>query len=359
MKIFIVCNSLGAGGAERVGVNLANGFVNHGHEVYIITDLFQEAAYPVDEKVTVLPMTKLKLGKVKKYTQTVRNIRKYAKRYHPDVVIGMMHLSSFLPLVALAGMHIPVVLTIHHALTSVGYEIPWKTKMIDRLTPCLYPHTTVLTKIDYDILKKYCKRISVMPNPLTFTLLSQTQAKDKVLLAAGRVNDWHCKGFDVLMKAWNKIAYKYPDWILKVAGLGSEQTINFLKSFLTSSPAKKQTEFLGYTKDMLSLYRQAAVYVLSSRSEGLPMVLIEAMSQGCAPVATANMGRTAEIITSEKEGIICKAEDVDDLARSIDRMIGDEAYRLEVQRKAIERSRFYSQEHIINMWEELFRKTIK
>ena len=49
MKIFIVCNSLGAGGAERVGVNLANGFVNHGHEVYIITDLFQEAAYPVDE----------------------------------------------------------------------------------------------------------------------------------------------------------------------------------------------------------------------------------------------------------------------------------------------------------------------
>ena len=61
MKIFIVCNSLGAGGAERVGVNLANGFVNHGHEVYIITDLFQEAAYPVDEKVTVLPMTKLKL----------------------------------------------------------------------------------------------------------------------------------------------------------------------------------------------------------------------------------------------------------------------------------------------------------
>lgn len=359
MKIFIVCNSLGAGGAERVGVNLANGFVNHGHEVYIITDLFQDAAYPVDEKVTVLPMTKLKLGKVKKYTQTVRNIRKYAKRYHPDVVIGMMHLASFLPLVALAGMHIPVVLTIHHALTSVGYEIPWKTKMIDRLTPCLYSHTTVLTKIDYDILKKYCKRISVMPNPLTFTLLSQTQAKDKVLLAAGRVNDWHCKGFDVLMQAWNKIANKYPDWTLKVAGQGSEQTINFLKSVLTSSPAKKQTEFLGYTKDMLSLYRQAAVYVLSSRSEGLPMVLIEAMSQGCAPVATANMGRTAEIITSEKEGIICKAEDVDDLARSIDRMIDDEAYRLEVQRKAIQRSRFYSQEHIINMWEELFRKTIK
>ena len=356
MKIFIVCNSLGAGGAERVGVNLANGFVNHGHEVYIITDLFQEAAYPVDEKVTVLPMTKLKLGKVKKYTQTVRNIRKYAKRYHPDVVIGMMHLSSFLPLVALAGMHIPVVLTIHHALTSRGYKISLRTKVVDRLSPILYSHTTVLTQIDYDILKKFTKRLSVMPNPLTFSPCAKMETKQKVLLAAGRVDVWHYKGFDVLMKAWNLVAHRHPEWQLMLAGQGSEETLNFLKSLLTDDVAKVNTVFLGYSKDMLSLYGKASIYVLSSRSEGLPMVLIEAMSQGCAPVATANMGRTAEIITSAKEGVICKAEDVENLARGIDRMIADEAYRHEVQVNAIERSRFYSQEHIVRMWEEVIGK---
>ena len=360
LKIFVVCNSLGAGGAERVGVNLANGFANRGHEVYIITDIFQKATYPVDKNVKVLPMIAGKDGKIKKYIHTIRNIRKYAKEYHPNVVIGMMHLASFLPLVALKGMGIPVILTIHHALTSKGYKISLRTKMIDRLSPILYRHTTVLTQIDYDILKKFTKRLSVMPNPLTFRPCEKIGAeqKEKVLLAAGRVDDWHYKGFDVLMKAWNMVACKHPEWKLMLAGQGSGETFKFLKSFLTENVARKNTLFLGYSKDMLSLYGKASIYVLSSRSEGLPMVLIEAMSQGCAPVATANMGRTAEIITSEKEGIICRAEDAEDLARSIDKMISDEAYRHEVQVNAIERSKFYSQEHIVRMWEEVIGKVV-
>lgn len=356
MRIFIVCNSLGAGGAERVGVNLANGFAHHGHEVCIVTDIFQDAAYPVDEKVKVLPMMTERCGKLEKYISSVRNIRKYARQYQPDVVIGMMHLASFLPLIALMGMGIPVVLTIHHALTSRGYKISWRTKVVDRLSPILYSHTTVLTQIDYDILKKFTHRLSVMPNPLTFSPCMKMEPKQKVLLAAGRVDDWHCKGFDVLMQAWNLVARKHPGWKLMLAGQGTEDTLNRLKSFLTDEVAKENTVFLGYSKDMLSLYGKASIYVLSSRSEGLPMVLIEAMSQGCAPVATANMGRTAEIITSRKEGIICKAEDVDDLTCSIDRMITDEAYRHEVQENAIERSKFYSQDHIVRMWEEVMEK---
>ena len=195
-----------------------------------------------------------------------------------------------------------------------------------------------------------------MPNPLTFSPCAKMETKQKVLLAAGRVDDWHYKGFDVLMKAWNLVAHRHPEWQLMLAGQGSEETLNFLKSLLTDDVAKVNTVFLGYSKDMLSLYGKASIYVLSSRSEGLPMVLIEAMSQGCAPVATANMGRTAEIITSAKEGVICKAEDVENLARGIDRMIADEAYRHEVQVNAIERSRFYSQEHIVRMWEEVIGK---
>lgn len=358
MKLFVVCNSLGAGGAERVGVNLANGFANHGHEVYIITDTFQDIAYPIDKKVKVLPMTTQKVGKLKKYRQAVSNIRKYAKEYHPDAVIGMMHLASFLPLVALIGMHIPVVLTIHHALTSVGYKISQKTKIVDRVSPIFYAHTTVLTRIDLNILKKYTHKLSVMPNPLTFVPVPNETPKQKIVLAAGRVDEWHYKGFDVLMQAWNKVASNHVDWKLVLAGKGSNRTIDFLKTFLTNSVAKENTEFLGYCKDMLGLYSNASIYALSSRSEGLPMVLIEAMSQGCAPVATANMGRTAEIITSDKEGLICRAEDVDDLADKLETLLNDEALRHDIQNHAIEKSKFYSQENIVNMWEELLRKII-
>ncbi len=67
MKIFLVCNSLSHGGAERVGAVLANGFVERGHEVYLIADVNQLASYPVDEQVHVLPLCPQSTNKLKKW----------------------------------------------------------------------------------------------------------------------------------------------------------------------------------------------------------------------------------------------------------------------------------------------------
>lgn len=359
MKIFIVCNSLGKGGAERVGVNLANGFSKHGHDVCIITDTTQDVAYSIDSKIEILSYSNPLKNKIVKYLSTIWNIRKYAKKNKPDVVIGMMHLASFLPLMALLGLHIPVVLTIHHALSSVGNIYSLKTRIIDRITPFLYSHTTVLTKIDYDILYKYSHKISIMPNPLSFDPVKNIPTKEKVILAAGRIDAWNYKGFDILMQAWNKISSLYPDWTLIIAGQGREQSIDFLKSYLTSVDAKRQTQFIGYSKNMITQYKRSSIFVLSSRSEGLPMVLIEAMSQGCAPLATANMGRTAEIITTDSEGLICKSEDVNDLANKLSMLISDDKKRIDILKEAVLRSKYYSQDNIIRKWEKLLFDLLK
>ena len=66
MKIFIICNSLGGGGAERVGVNLANGFAKRGHQISIITDVFQPSTYPVEPNVSIIPLCKKGKGKLEK-----------------------------------------------------------------------------------------------------------------------------------------------------------------------------------------------------------------------------------------------------------------------------------------------------
>ena len=67
MKIFLVCNSLGEGGAERVHVNLANGFVQRGHEVWLVVDLTKKATYPVDERVRLLQLFPPKNNKILKW----------------------------------------------------------------------------------------------------------------------------------------------------------------------------------------------------------------------------------------------------------------------------------------------------
>ena len=92
---------------------------------------------------------------------------------------------------------------------------------------------------------------------------------------------------------------------------------------------------------------------MSSRYEGFGMVLIEAMSQGCACIACDYKGRQSEIIQNDSQGIICPVEDVDSLASAIERMILDKSYREKCQYNAIERSKFYSLDNTMDRWETI------
>ena len=365
MKIFLVCNSLGGGGAERVHVNLANGFAQRGHEVYLVADTNMEASYPVDETVKVLPLCPKSDNKFVKWGQAIGWLRKNIKQYRPDVVIGNMHLCSIVSKVAVVGMKIPVVMTIHHALESKAYHGFSKTeKILDRYSPIIYNASTVLSEADKLVMHnkyKQRERIFVMPNPVSFNPVSKVFTKEKIILAAGRLNDWEYKGWDILIEAASKIPTLLRDyhWKVQIAGGGTEEQEAFVNSMIQKAGIEDAVELLGYRTDMEHLYQRSAIYCLSSRSEGLPMVLIEAMSQGCAPVACENLGRTKEIITNELEGLLFKTADAEDLADKLSRMIVDNDYRQSVQRNAVERSKYYSLDHIIGMWEEMLENIKK
>ncbi len=389
MKLFLVCNSLGGGGAERVHVNLANGFAKRGHEVYLIADTHQKATYPVDEKVNVLSLCPKSDNKLMKWGRAITWLRKNIKQYHPDVIIGNMHLCSIISRLSTIGIKIPVVMTIHHALESVEYKGFSKTeKLLDHYTPMLYKATTVLTNADKDVMiNKYHQHnnIFVMPNPLTFSPVQVTKdgrmineqgdslQKEKIILAAGRLNDWNCKGWDLLIKAWALINGQLTmdngqiddrssilaGWRLQIAGTGSEEDLRFLKQLCKENDVEDSVEFLGYRTDMKELFQKASIFCLSSRSEGLPMVLIEAMSQGCVPVACDNLGRTKEIITTDDEGVLFKTADVNDLAEKLSDIISDECRMKMIQRSAISRSNLFLTSHIVLKWENMLDVVLK
>lgn len=374
MRLFWVCNSLGGGGAERVHVNLANGFAQRGHEVYLIADVNQPASYPVDEKVHILPLCPKSDNKLVKWRTAISMLRKNIKLYKPDVVIGNMHLCSIVSRIAATGTKTHVIMTIHHALESKEYNGFSKSeKLLDKYSPSIYAATTVLTQADAEVMKnKYHqrKKIFVMPNPLTFSpvrvmeggvLLNDQDErihKEKIVFAAGRLNDWNCKGWDLLIKAAGSIKQLLIDegWKIMIAGDGPENSKAFLADLCKQNGVEDVVDFLGYRTDMKELYQRASICCLSSRSEGLPMVLIEAMSQGCAPVACENLGRTIEIITCEKEGLLFKTADVEDLASQLSIMITDSEKRKEIQLAAVKRSEAFLMNHIIEKWESLLNE---
>ena len=395
MKILIVCPRLCHGGAERVAVELANGFAMRGNEVLFFTDLFEEISYSLSSDVKLLGFAKQRKGKVGKWLSAIFNARRFAKEFSPDVIIGIMSTCSFVGRVATFGLGIPVIATEHDS-----FERPLSAPMScwEHFTKFilnrLYRRVTVLTEADYRVIDDRLSNVAVMPNPLALPPLGAVPQKQRVILAAGRVDVWHCKGFDVLMKSLaSSVTFGNMDsqsdtlaslmrrggWKLQIAGVWREESSkDYLLGIAREHGVDDLVEFLGFVDDMQSLYQRSSVFVLSSRYEGFGLVLIEAMSQGCAPVACDYKGRQREIVDPSSvlpkgkeehsaavsefcvcdNGILCEPDNAEQLAAAIARMISDDKYRMSVQQNAIARSRYYSIENTIDRWEQLLNKVI-
>ena len=356
MKIFIICHSLTHGGAERVGANLANGFAQEGHNVTLFTDLSRPITYPLEENIHLCPLG-TGSNKILKWFRTIHAIRKRTERERPDVIIGMMHLCSFIGRIAAAFQPILSVLTIHHAIAPHLVRYSLTTRLADRWLPLLYPCVTVLTEADRCYYGNN-RHIHVMPNPLTYFPVENIPPKEKIILAAGRLSDIYVKGWDLLIEAWSMVAADFPDWRLVLAGDGNEKSMHTIHQMIADRGVERQTFLIGYQSDLLPWFQRSAVYILSSRSEGLPMVLLEAMSQGCACLATDNNGRTADIITNMKEGLICQPH-ARSIAQTLFQLLNDDALRIRLQQGAIQRSHHYHPRLIIQLWERLIISQIK
>lgn len=346
------------GGAERVGVMLANG-LSVSHSVYLISNTLEEPTYEVKSSVQLLPLFSSISSKIDKWASTLPNIRKYAKTYRPDVIIGIMETCSLVSKLATIGLGIPIIMTEHNAFERPKNTPLTKWQIITKFyINKLYCCVTILTEADKEFIGLRLKNTVVMPNPLFLTPIIKSPVKDKIVLAAGRIDDWHCKGFDILLKAWGTIAKQYPDWTLEIAGDGRKVDLELLQNIVRKSEVENQVKFLGYQKNIVDRYKQSAVFVLSSRYEGFGLVLIEAMSQGCACVACDFKGRQREIIRNDSEGLVCVPNDVDALALAIKKMIDDDMYRQKVQKAAIERSKYYAMDKTIRRWEKLLKRLL-
>ena len=404
MKIGIVQVALSHGGAEQVGVMLANGFRQHENDTFILTDLNEPVVYRVNDNIPVYDFAGKKAKALIKWIRAIKNIRQTIKKESPDVVIGIMGLCTLVTYIACLGLRTPIVMTEHNAFERpASAPMPLSVKLFKFWVNKLYKHITVLTEADKKVIGNRLKNVTVMPNPLLLKPVKEIPPKKKIVLAAGRVDSWHVKGFDVLIKSWKKIQDlndnvndddNLREWWLKIAGAGKKESFEYLMNLLPNGKwihnededdnskdwlwksEKYHIEFLGFQKDMELLYQKSEIFVLSSRYEGFGLVLIEAMSQGCAPIACDYKGRQMEIIGDPpksslnredfqkdhlkicENGILCEPENVGDLSKALGKMIKDYDYRKQVQRNSLERSKYYSLDNCIHRWEEYLLKDV-
>lgn len=359
MKIFIVCNKLGGGGAERVAALLATGFSLKGHEVYIITNLFDKRDYSVANQVALLQLFPDTSNKYKRWYGAVSLLRKYIRTYTPDVIIGIMGACALIGKLAALGKNVPIIMTEHNAFERPIYAPLTFTKKIFKFyINRLYDCVTVLTEADKKVIGDRLKKVYVMPNPLALRPYVDICEKKNKILAAGRLNDWFVKGFDLVIKAWGTIASDYPEWTLEIAGTGDNESIELLNKLIKDNEVTNCVKLVGFRNDVESMYQESSIFVLSSRYEGFGLVLIEAMSQGCACIACDYGGRQLEIIENEENGILCPPDEVDKLAESIQKLISNRQYRELLQKNAPKRAMQYELMAIMERWEDLLNKVV-
>jgi len=359
VKILFFINALEHGGAARVLVTLSNELSARGHSVYIMANtLFQKVNYETNDNVKLVPRiteNHLKLPKLIRKLYIFSDIRKKIKEIKPDVLIGFMPRNYFLIKFLSLGLSIPVIASErnHYYNNKNAYEY------FVRLFA--YPFADAVTFLAHqDIIhlgKKLPQKI-VMYNPVEFSTLNENSTRKKNILAAGRLDGWHHKGFDNLIDVWSRIAKSYPDWALEIAGDGTEDSLKFLKSLVSQYGIEGHINFLGFRTDINKIFQTSSIFVLSSRYEGLGQVLLEAMSQGCACIAFEFDGRTREFITSSDVGIVVKDQDMNELENAIIRLIEDESLRESLGKKARQEVVRFSKEKITDQWEALFNMVI-
>jgi glycosyltransferase involved in cell wall biosynthesis len=192
-------------------------------------------------------------------------------------------------------------------------------------------------------------RLTRIPNTARDMPGPRADLSATTVLAAGRLT--RQKGFDLLIEAFGLVAEAHPGWRLRICGQGHLR--DELARQIEEQGLSEMIEMPG-PRDLDEEMANASIFVLSSRFEGFPLVLLEAMSKGMAVVSFDCPTGPSDVVDDHRNGILVPPRDVDALAAGIAEMIEDEELRRRCGPAAIETARDYTIEAIGPLWEALF-----
>lgn len=368
--VYLIPGIYNSGGMERVLANKTNWLVGHGHQVHIVTTdqkqrpAFFDFAPGIEyhdlginyEDIQTLGFVHKTYIYLRKQRLHKKRLKTLLEKLHADIVISMFgsEISFFWRIKdgsrKIAEIHFSKYFRMQLNRGGIWRLADWWRSQCDERYIRHVDRFVVLTHEDKTYWGNH-SNIEVIHNACTFSPSEQANLTSKRAIAVGRLTSQ--KGFDMLIDAWQQVAAKHPDWKLTIVGGGEEKEAR-----------ERQIIGLGL-QDTVQLYPptqhierellDSALYVLSSRYEGLPMVLLEAMSCGLPAVSFACKCGPRDVIEDRETGLLISPEDVASLAEGICRLIEDDALRIRMGHRAAQdvQERFAT-ERIMNQWETLF-----
>ncbi|CAN0618267.1 GalNAc-alpha-(1-_4)-GalNAc-alpha-(1-_3)-diNAcBac-PP-undecaprenol alpha-1,4-N-acetyl-D-galactosaminyltransferase [Burkholderia multivorans] len=366
MKVMIVVHSLLGGGAERVAANLAHDWAERGWDVSLVTLLSQASDfYTVGSQVRRIALN-LADGSNSiidnALTANVRRIvrlRRVIRTDAPHVVLGIDTPGSVLSILASRGLPCKVIATEHSHPPQIGGR---RWKILRRWLYSSADQVVALTRETGAWLEQHCrcKRVKVIPNAVSLPIpviepVLETgpivAADRRMLLAVGRLVE--TKGFDRLIDAFAQIAADVPQWDLVILGDGREH--DALQSRLASAGLTGRVLLPGRAGNVADWYARADLYVMSSRFEGFPMTLTEAMASGCPAVSYDCDTGPRDIIEHGDNGLLVRpVGDTQKLAEALHTLMTNDRERARMAARAPRVLESFSPARTFAKWREVF-----
>ena len=331
--------SLVFGGAERVAINLAEGFASRG----VSTDLIAASARGEFGR-HIPPGVRLIDLKAARVISSVPALMAYLKRERPAALITFMDHAGIAALWArrMSGASARVICTVHTNLTQTAGNSPnFRSRLIPTLLRVFYPWADHVVAVSHGVADGLisatgmpASRLKVIYNPvITDDLLARAkQAPDHpwfapgeppVILGVGRLSK--AKDFPNLIRAFAVVRREQQARLI-ILGEGEER--DTLTALIAELGLADHVALPGFRDNALAFMARSAVFVLSSLREGLPTVLIEALAAGAAVVATDCPSGPREVLQDGRLGPLVPVGDSNALALAISRVLKDPAAKV-------------------------------
>lgn len=348
-KIFFYINSMANGGAERVLATLAEQFALHGYEATLITSFHDDWEYEVSSEVyrVTLEEQKKETGVLQRNVGRIRKLRKICKNGKPDIFISFMSEPNVRMLLATAGLKIRRIISIRN-----NPRVSGKWSLRSMLEELLYPYadgcvfqTDAARKC---FPEKLQRKSVVIPNMIReeFYQIERKPVCHRII-TCGRLN--HVKDHKMLLEAFSEIAQEIPDAELYLYGDG-ELRVPLLR-LTEEKKLNDRIHFAGQQAELTEALSKADIFVLSSRSEGMPNALMEAMAAGIPCISTdCPCGAPRELLKDGENGLLVPVGDRRTMAAALKKLLLDEN-REEIGRRGKESVNIYRTEVIFHKWE--------
>lgn len=367
VRALMVISSLSSGGAERVMSIMANHWAGRRWDVRIAT--FDDGSVPpfydLSASVQHVPLgvaghSANLLEGLRANLRRVTTLRRMMREFRPDVVISFVDRTNIVAVIAAEGLGIPLIVS-ERLDPSVqrhrGFDAAWT-----RLRNWAYRRASRVVVQTRNVHDYYApdlgNRLRIIANPITDVRQAPDGADLRVprpaVLTLGRLV--REKNHDLLIRAFARISPQFPDWSLVIVGEGPLR--GHLEKLAASLGVADRVSLPGRSRQPIGALRQADIFVLSSRTEGFPNALCEAMACRLPVISCNCRSGPSEIIRDGDNGILVPVDDEVALADAMAALMRDPDRRAELAGRATDVVDRFAAARIMDRWEEVVCESI-